>query len=103
MPAKYVCPAALRKNIHPFLMCTLEMKEGVDYNKRENAIQSICAYQHYCPCTKRTENTADYKECYDRKIAPPVDEATPTEEIPRPVEEIKSKTTKGKSRKTAKN
>ena len=96
MPAKYVCPAALRRNIHPFLMCSLELKVGVDYNLRENARGAICVYQHYCPCTKREENTADYKECYAKK-------ATPEEPvIAEPVEEIKPKTTKGKSRKTAK-
>lgn len=65
MPAKYVCPAAERKNIYPFLICKLMKEEGVDYNLRENAQKISCVNQHYCPCTKRNENTSKSKDCYE--------------------------------------
>lgn len=70
MPAKYVCPAQIRKNIHPFLMCEYLKKDGVDYNLRENALNAMCLNQHYCACTKRNENTAEYKECFAKMNAP---------------------------------
>lgn len=65
MPAKYVCPSAIRKNIFDFLMCEHLKEDGVDYNLKENARKASCIHQHYCPCTKRSENTAQYRECYE--------------------------------------
>lgn len=70
MSAKFTCPAQIRKNTHPFLMCELAKEEGVDYNLRENAQKIFCACQHYCPHTKRPENTEGYKDCYKAKTAP---------------------------------
>lgn len=64
MSAKHICPAQIRKNTHPFLMCNMLKKDGEDYNIRENAAKIACVCQHYCPCTQRPENTAQYKECY---------------------------------------
>lgn len=69
MSARYICPAQIRKNTHPFLMCELAKKEGVDYNLRENAYTIVCACQHYCTHTKRVENTDAFKACYAAKKA----------------------------------
>ncbi len=65
MAAKHICPAQIRKNIFDFLMCEFQKKDGVDYNLKDNARGIMCVNQHYCPCTKRNENTADYKACYE--------------------------------------
>jgi len=46
-------------------MCEYLKEDGVDYNLKENARKVSCIHQHYCPCTKRSENTAQYKECYE--------------------------------------
>ena len=84
MGARYICPAQIRKNTHPFLMCELAKKEGVDYNPRENAYTIVCACQHYCPHTKRVENTDAFKACYAAKMAAketPVEKAAETEVI----------------------
>ena len=68
MSAKYICPAQIRKNTHPFLMCELLKQENTDYNLRDNASKIACVCQHYCPNTKRAENTAEYRECYEKMI-----------------------------------
>lgn len=86
MPAKYICPAQIRKNIHPFLMCEHLKKDGVDYNLRENALQIMCINQHYCPCTKQNENTAEYKACYANMTAA---KSEPQEEKKETVKKVK--------------
>lgn len=97
MSARFVCPAQIRKNIHPFLMCELAKKEGVDYNLRENAQTIFCACQHYCPQTKRAENTEGCKACYAAKIA--AKEVPEAEVIPEEAAEEQPKTTKTTRRK----
>lgn len=87
MSAKFICPAQIRKNVHPFLMCELAKEDGVDYNLRENAYKIACPYQHYCPHTKRPENTAEYEKCYKAKTAPAVETKAAAEEIPATAEE----------------
>lgn len=102
MNAKYICPAQIRKNIHPFLMCELLKKDNVDYNLRENALTIACPNQHYCPCTKRPENTAEYKVCYDNLKAPkeipaPIVEEEQTVEETQTEETVKPKRRKAKT------
>lgn len=58
------CPYAVRNNL-PFLMCKLLMKEGVDYAKADSGGKAFCAYQHFCPRTKRNENTENARKCYE--------------------------------------
>ena len=103
MGARFICPAQIRKNTHPFLMCELAKKEGVDYNLRENALTIVCAYQHYCPHTKRIENTEGFKACYAAKTAlknaPAVEEPIASEEKPLETAEEQPKTTKTTRRK----
>ena len=69
MGCGYRCPNQHRARTMGFLLCKAYMKDGEDYNVKENAMKAICAYQYYCPRTKRQENTKCAKECYSRQTA----------------------------------
>lgn len=97
MSAKYICPAQIRTNIHPLLMCSLMKKEGEDYNLRENATKIYCVCQHYCPCTKRPENTAQYKECYAKMTAQKAEAEAKQSEQEQPIITEKPKRKKAKT------
>lgn len=64
----YVCPNAIRTAL-PFLMCRLLMKDGADYTKSDVGATAFCAYQHYCPNTRRAENTDNAKKCYEYHLS----------------------------------
>ena len=68
------CPLRFEnRKQYGFLLCKKLMKSGVDYNKRENALQSICAFQYKCPKTGLQENTESAKRCYKHQSAVAVD------------------------------
>jgi hypothetical protein len=62
---KYLCPYAVRQAEMSFIICAYIMEKGVDYSKIQNAARIFCAHQHYCPETKRAENTEMAKQCYE--------------------------------------
>ena len=66
MPCGWKCPQSLRKRPYEFLMCKAFMKDGADYNLKENAIQAICAHQYLCHRSNKYENTKEAKACYQR-------------------------------------
>lgn len=59
----YKCKHAKRTEAHNLLLCGLFIKDGVDYNQKNNAVTAICAYQKYCPSTKQAENTKEAAKC----------------------------------------
>ncbi len=60
------CPYAIRlKCINNGLACKKIMKNGVDYNKTENALTIFCACQRFCKDVGCNINSDKAKECYD--------------------------------------
>lgn len=61
----FVCPFTDKRNQYRFLMCKYQMKDGVDYNVRDNAFKVMCAHQKYCQCVQGIVNSEGAKACYD--------------------------------------
>ena len=59
------CPYAVRFKGVQGMGCRKAMKEGVDYNIRENQLEVFCACQRYCPTERRAINSDGAKQCYE--------------------------------------
>ena len=67
MNCKFKCPYATRAISINGLLCKDLMKDGVDYNKRENTYNCICIYQQFCFRTQQMENTEMAERCYQSR------------------------------------
>ncbi len=62
----FMCPYSKpMKIINNGLVCIKIMKEGIDYNLKENCYSVFCACQRYCPTEKRIINSDEAKKCYE--------------------------------------
>ena len=58
------CPYATKFKGQRFFSCKKAMKDGVDYNIKENQLTVFCASQYWCPECGQVKNTPRAKECY---------------------------------------
>lgn len=63
----YKCPLQERRNGVKPLLCKGAIKRlGIPKNAPVAVLmQAYCAFQHYCPTTRRAENTDSAKKCFD--------------------------------------
>ena len=59
------CPFATKFKGQRFFSCKKAMKDGVDYNIKENQLTVFCASQYWCPECGQVKNTPRAKECYE--------------------------------------
>ena len=67
--AKYKCPFAVRDNRVRFILCSEALENVPNLNTSANAAGACCAYQQYCACTGRLENTEGATQCYESRLA----------------------------------
>lgn len=70
----YVCPNAVRAKTISLLLCRALMTQGVNYKEKKNALQAVCAFQRYCPLTKRAENLDNARGCFEKKAVHPIEQ-----------------------------
>ena len=59
------CPYATVLKGQRYFSCKKAMKEGVDYNIKENQMTVFCASQYWCNECGSVKNTPRAKECYE--------------------------------------
>lgn len=59
------CPYAMRVKCVSCILCTKQMKSGVDYNQQQNALTAYCACQRFCTIERRVIQSDNAKQCFE--------------------------------------